>query len=54
MGEEGDTAPADDGKDPVTKALGKKGDRRPHRNMTPERRAKIAKVTAKKRWDSKN
>ncbi|MBB3929223.1 hypothetical protein GGR25_000242 [Kaistia hirudinis] len=49
-GEEEDTAPADDGKDPAAKALGKKGGAARAANMTPERRAEIAKKAAEKRW----
>lgn len=49
-GEEEDTAPVDDGKDPAAKALGKKGGAARAANMTPERRAEIAKKAAAKRW----
>jgi hypothetical protein len=40
----------DDDKDPVAKALGKKGGAARAKAMTPERRAEIAKKAAKKRW----
>ncbi len=49
-GEETDPLPADDGKDPAAKALGKKGGAARAANMTPERRAEIAKKAAAKRW----
>jgi len=42
--------PADDGKDSAAKALGKKGGAARAVNMTPERRAEIAKAAAAKRW----
>ena len=42
-GEETETLPADDGKDPAVKALGKKGGAARAKSMTPERRAEIAK-----------
>jgi hypothetical protein len=45
-----DDALEDDGKDPAAKALGKKGGVARARNMTPERRAEIAKKAASKRW----
>ncbi len=50
-GEVDEAAPADDGKDPAAKALGAKGGRKRAENVTPERRAEIAKKAAKKRWD---
>ncbi|OBP72235.1 RNA-binding protein [Mesorhizobium loti] len=40
----------DDGKDPAAKALGSKGGKKRAENMTPERRAEIAKKAAEKRW----
>ena len=49
-GEETETLPADDGKDPAAKALGKKGGAARAARMTPERRAEIAKGAADKRW----
>lgn len=42
--------PADDGKDPAAKALGKKGGKARAASMTPERRAEIARSAAAKRW----
>lgn len=39
-----------DGKDPAAKALGAKGGRKRAENMTPERRAEIAKKAAASRW----
>jgi hypothetical protein len=48
-GEEEDTV-IDDGKDPAAKALGAKGGRKRAENMTPERRAEIARAAAAKRW----
>ena len=48
-GEQDDTI-IDDGKDPAAKALGAKGGRKRAENMTPERRAEIAKAAAVKRW----
>ncbi len=48
-GEEEDTV-IDDGKDANAKALGAKGGRQRAANMTPERRAEIAKKAAEKRW----
>lgn len=49
-GEIEETTPPDDGKDPNAKALGAKGGRARADNMTPERRAEIAKAAAEKRW----
>ena len=40
----------DDGKDPAAKALGAKGGKKRAANLTPERRAEIAKKAAEKRW----
>ncbi len=40
----------DDGKDPAAQALGKKGGKARAENMTPERRAEIARKAAAKRW----
>lgn len=40
----------DDGKDPAAKALGAKGGRKRAENMTPERRAEIARKAAAARW----
>jgi hypothetical protein len=51
-GEETETLPADDGKDPAAKALGKKGGAARAAKMTPERRSEIARAAAAKRWNS--
>lgn len=40
----------DDGKDPAAKALGRKGGAKRAANLSPERRAEIAKKAAEKRW----
>ncbi|MER9866150.1 RNA-binding protein [Mesorhizobium sp. M0136] len=48
-GEEADDV-IDDGKDPAAKALGAQGGKKRAENMTPERRAKIAKKAAASRW----
>jgi acyl-CoA reductase-like NAD-dependent aldehyde dehydrogenase len=48
-GEEDDTV-TDDGKDAAAKALGAKGGRKRAENMTPERRAEIARKAAESRW----
>lgn len=42
---------ADDGKDPAAKALGAKGGKKRAANLTPERRAEIARKAAQKRWE---
>lgn len=49
-GEEVETLPTDDGKDPAAKALGRKGGAARAAKMTPERRAEIVKKAATKRW----
>lgn len=41
---------ADDGKSAAAKELGSKGGKKRAANMTPERRAEIAKKAAAKRW----
>jgi hypothetical protein len=51
-GEEVETIPPDDGKDPAAKALGKKGGTARAAKMTPERRAEVARKAANKRWKS--
>jgi hypothetical protein len=51
-GEEEETV-TDDGKDPAAKALGAKGGRKRSENMTPERRAEIARKAAEKRWGNR-
>jgi hypothetical protein len=48
--EEVDECDVDDGNDPAAKALGAKGGRKRAENMTPERRAEIAKKAAESRW----
>jgi hypothetical protein len=48
-GEETETVPPDDGKDPAAKALGAKGGAARAKSMTPERRAEIARAAAAKR-----
>lgn len=53
-GEEEEEMPADDGKDPAAKALGAKGGAARAKNMTPERRAEIARKAAAKRWSKTN
>ncbi|WP_373086554.1 RNA-binding protein [Sneathiella sp.] len=40
----------DDGKDPAAKALGAKGGKKRAKNLTPERRAEIARKAAESRW----
>jgi hypothetical protein len=49
-GEMEDAIP-DDGKDPAAKALGKKGGAARAKNITPERRAEIARKAASSRWN---
>jgi hypothetical protein len=49
-GEETEILPADDGKDPAAKALGKKGGEARAAKMTPERRSQIAQKAAQNRW----
>jgi hypothetical protein len=39
--------------DPAARALGKKGGAARAKNMTPERRAEIAKKAAKERWSKR-
>ncbi len=48
-GEIEDAVP-DDGKDKAAQAMGRKGGQARARNMTPERRAEIAKKAAARRW----
>ncbi|MGD9913860.1 MAG: RNA-binding protein [Rhizobiaceae bacterium] len=48
-GEEADDA-ADDGKNAAAKELGAKGGKKRAENMTPERRAEIARKAAESRW----
>ncbi|MFD1332145.1 RNA-binding protein [Methylopila musalis] len=49
IGEEADDV-IDDGKDHAAKALGAECGKKRTENMTPERRAEIAKKAAQKRW----
>lgn len=46
----GAPTPEDEGKDPAAVAMGRKGGAARAANMTPERRAEIAKQAAAKRW----
>ena len=48
-GEEADDAP-DDGKSAAAKELGSKGGKKRAANMSPERRAEIARKAAASRW----
>ncbi len=48
--QEEDDTPEQAGKDPNAAALGKKGGAARARNLTPEKRAEIAKRAAVKRW----
>lgn len=50
---EDDDAIEDGGKDPAAKALGAKGGKKRAENMTPERRAEIARKAAEIRWGNK-
>lgn len=52
-GEETDSLPPDDGKDPAAKALGAKGGAARAKAMSPEKRAEIARKAAQKRWAAK-
>ncbi len=49
-GEIEDELPPDDGKDKAAQAMGRKGGAARAANMTPERRAEIARKAAEKRW----
>ncbi|WP_246674406.1 RNA-binding protein [Mesorhizobium sp. B4-1-1] len=51
-GEEADEV-QDDGKSAAAKELGSQGGKKRAANMTPERRAEIARKAAAKRWSSK-
>ncbi|HEV7436803.1 MAG TPA: RNA-binding protein [Pseudorhizobium sp.] len=53
-GEEEDTAPADAGKDKAAQEMGRKGGAARAKNMTPERRAEIARKAAAKRWEKQS
>ncbi|RUU12243.1 RNA-binding protein [Mesorhizobium sp. M6A.T.Ca.TU.002.02.2.1] len=50
-GEEADDV-IDDGKDPARQGPWREGRKKRAQNMTPERRAEIAKKAAEKRWDN--
>ena len=52
-GEETETLPANDGKDPDAKALGKKGGAARAAKMTPQRRSDIGQIAANARWKKK-
>lgn len=43
----------DDGKDPAHKTFGAKGGKRRAENITPERRAEIARKAAASRWSKR-
>jgi hypothetical protein len=45
-----DDAPPEDGKDKAAQAMGKKGGAARAANLTPERRAEIARAAAELRW----
>lgn len=49
-GEEDETAPPDDGKDPAAKSLGAKGGKARAEALSAKRRSEIAKAAAAKRW----
>jgi hypothetical protein len=49
-GEETETLPVDDGKDPAAKALGKKGGAARAANLTSGEREEISRKAAKARW----
>ena len=51
--EEEDAPPPDSGKDPAAAAMGRKGGAARAADMTPERRAEIARAAAAKRWADK-
>ncbi|PSM17119.1 RNA-binding protein [Nitratireductor sp. StC3] len=51
-GEDEDETP-DDGKDAAAKELGAKGGKKRAANLSPERRAEIARKAAEKRWAKK-
>jgi hypothetical protein len=48
--QEEDLGPADDGKDPAAKAMGKKGGAARAKSLTAEQRQEIARKGAAKRW----
>lgn len=47
---EADDSPPDTGKSKAAQELGRKGGKKRAENMTPERRAEIARKAAAKRW----
>jgi general stress protein YciG len=49
-GEEAEEFERDDGKNPAAKELGRKGGAKRAANLSPERRAEIARKAAEKRW----
>ena len=49
-GEEQEEIEADDGKDKAAQSLGRRGGAARAKNMTPERRAEIARKAANTRW----
>jgi hypothetical protein len=51
-GEEEETLPPDDGKDPAAKSLGARGGKARAEKLTASRRKEIASAAAKKRWKS--
>jgi hypothetical protein len=48
-----DFGPADDGKDPAARAMGKKGGAARAKSLTAEQRQEIARKGAAKRWGAK-
>ncbi len=52
--EDHEPTPEEQGKDPAAAALGRKGGMARAAKMSPERRAKIAKAAAAKRWKNDN
>jgi hypothetical protein len=48
--EDREPTPEERGKDPAAAAMGRKGGRARAENLTPEKRAEIARSAAKKRW----
>ena len=52
-GEEQEEIEADDGKDKAAQSLGRRGGAARAKNMTPERRAEIARKAANTRWGDK-
>ena len=52
--EEDIDTPEKSGKDPAAVSMGKRGGKARAANMTPERRAEIARKAAEKRWKKSN